>query len=120
MDSFLCSPEGYKALNKMKDAWSQKKSRDRNNGKKSYNFVMDKGIKSKLGAIAKHHKKTINETIQLLIEERYKQEHKQEKEHNIILPIMKFMHYGPPTLHPTDKARYENRPAPDRGPITKK
>lgn len=119
-DNFLSSAEGHEILNKMKDAWSQKRSRDKNNGKKSYNFVMDKGIKNKLGAIAKHHKKTINETMQLLIEERYKQEHLSEEKNNTNTsyphPIEKFSNNSNIIPDALDRFRRSNRPSTDRGP----
>jgi len=53
---------------KMRAAWNQKKHRDSRKNTKSYAFVMNTGIQKKLGSLAKTHKMTNNETLELLIE----------------------------------------------------
>ena len=54
-------------LLKMKNAWTQKNSRDQSNGRKPYSFVMDTGIEKKLKNIANGN--NINQTLELLIED---------------------------------------------------
>ena len=54
-------------LLKMKNAWTQKNSRDQSNGRKPYSFVMDTGIEKKLKNIANGN--NINRTLELLIED---------------------------------------------------
>ena len=54
-------------LSKMKNAWTQKKSRDQNNGRKPYSFVMNTGIEKMLKNIANGN--NINQTLELLIED---------------------------------------------------
>jgi len=54
-------------LLKMKSAWTQKKSRDKSNGRKSYSFVMSISIEQKLKNIANGY--NINQTLELLIED---------------------------------------------------
>jgi len=91
-----------------------------NNTKKPYNFVMDKSIEKKLRAIAKLNNKTINETVQLLIEERFKQDTIKKERGDAVPTIANFMCIEPPARHPTDDARRKNRPAQSRGQVTLK
>lgn len=54
-------------IDKSKQAWSQKKHRDKREGKKAYNFVLSDESKTKLNAIAAHKDQKINETLEKLI-----------------------------------------------------
>ena len=57
---------------KMNRAWSQKKHRDSLNGKKSYNIVMSITVKKMLDDIAKNDGRHINETLEALISDKFK------------------------------------------------
>lgn len=59
-------------LIKMKKAWSQKKHRDKQVGKKAYNIVMGVDVKEKLDRLAKHHNRNINETLEQLVAQEFK------------------------------------------------
>lgn len=61
----------------MKKAFNQKKQRDKLDGKKAYNIVMSEDIKQKLDALAIHHDRKINQTLEHLI----------NKEHEKLLTI---------------------------------
>jgi len=55
----------------MKKALSQKKQRDKLDGKKAYNIVMSEDIKQKLDALAKEQDRKINQTLERLINKEY-------------------------------------------------
>lgn len=57
---------------KMKAAWSQKKFRDKRNGRKSYNFDMSTQVKAQLKFLAKQINRPIKETLELLITSEYR------------------------------------------------
>lgn len=66
---------------KMKAAWSQKKFRDKRNGRKSYNFDMSTQVKGHLKFLAKQINKPIKETLELLITNEYRyQKHMKDLE----------------------------------------
>lgn len=54
-------------IKEMKAAWSQKKNRDKNNGRKGYSFIMSTGIQSMLGQLAKSSKTSINVALEDMI-----------------------------------------------------
>jgi hypothetical protein len=56
-------------LRTMKGAWSQKKYRDSNNGKKACSFQLDKKTIKLLDDLCKTHKRNKNEMIEILIED---------------------------------------------------
>lgn len=58
-------------IGNMKRAWSQKKFRDTNKGKKAYSISMTTTTKQRLDDLAKHKGLKINETIELLIRQEY-------------------------------------------------
>ncbi|BFM50009.1 hypothetical protein [Marinomonas sp. THO17] len=58
-------------IDKMKKAWSQKKFREKSNGKKPYSISMTQNTKQKLNALAEEHEMKINEMIELLIQNEY-------------------------------------------------
>ncbi|MFT7681205.1 MAG: hypothetical protein ACI935_000650 [Moritella dasanensis] len=58
-------------LDKMKRAWSQKKFRDKPNGKKPYSFSMTEKTKQRLDALAELKEQNLNEVIEELIREEY-------------------------------------------------
>ncbi|MBL0231301.1 MAG: hypothetical protein IPP76_11080 [Moraxellaceae bacterium] len=57
-------------INKMRAAWRQKVFRSKQNGKKTYSFVMSRGIEAKLKALS--GKGEIRKTLEDLIENVYK------------------------------------------------
>ena len=61
-------------LSKMKRAWSQKKFRDKSDGKKAYSINMTLKTKKRLDELAEHHDLKLNEVIAKLI----------KKEHDLI------------------------------------
>ncbi|MEZ8288918.1 hypothetical protein [Vibrio sp. 10N.237.312.B06] len=54
-------------LGSMKRAWSQKKFRDKNEGKKAYSISMTEKTKQQLDSLAEQKRLKINETIEILI-----------------------------------------------------
>ncbi|QIR94353.1 hypothetical protein FR729_15480 [Vibrio alginolyticus] len=59
-------------IGNMKRAWSQKKFRDKNEGKKAYSISMTESTKQKLDTLAEHKGLKINETVELLIRNEFK------------------------------------------------
>lgn len=71
-DQWKAGPDTKKLfIIQMKKALNQKKQRDKRDGKKAYNIIMDEGIKEKLNALAKHHDRKINQTLERLINNEY-------------------------------------------------
>lgn len=62
-------------IDKMKKAWSQKKFREKSNGKKPYSISMTQNTKQKLNALAEEHEMKINEMVELLIQNEYQRRH---------------------------------------------
>ncbi len=60
-------------INKMRLAWRQKKFRSKQNGKKTYSFVMSTEVEKKLKVLA-GHKGKIRQTLEALIVQRYESE----------------------------------------------
>ncbi|NAX45448.1 hypothetical protein CAG70_00285, partial [Photobacterium halotolerans] len=58
-------------IGNMKRAWSQKKFRDKNEGKKAYSISMTEKTKQKLDSLAEHKGMKINETIEILIKNEF-------------------------------------------------
>jgi len=58
-------------FHKMKRAWSQKKFRDKSDGKKSYNISMTQTTKKRLDELARHKELKLNDLIELLIREEH-------------------------------------------------
>lgn len=71
-------------LIKMKKAWSVKKFRDKNKGKKSFNFLLDSSMEKKLNELVSRTGKTKNEIIELCVKEAHKNTPKPGK---IIAPL---------------------------------
>lgn len=59
--------DDHETYQKMKDAWNQKVYRDKKNGRKSYNFVLNTQLKGRLKSLSSRHKLPMNQTIELLI-----------------------------------------------------
>lgn len=58
-------------LNSMKKAWSQKKFRDKSEGKKPYSVTMTTKTKDRLDELVLHHELKITDIIERLIKEEY-------------------------------------------------
>lgn len=58
-------------IDKMKKAWSQKKFREKSNGKKPYSISMTQNTKQKLNALAEENELKINEMVEQLIQNEY-------------------------------------------------
>jgi hypothetical protein len=58
-------------IDKMKKALSQKKQRDKQDGKKAYNIVMSEDIKQKLNDVAELREMKINQTLEYIINKEY-------------------------------------------------
>lgn len=63
----LGSSEGRELVRKMRSAWAQREFRERDNGKKSYNFVLSISVKKKLDELAKRNRLGVGDYLGVLI-----------------------------------------------------
>lgn len=77
--------EAQLLMNGMKAAWSQKKNRDKNNGRKGYSFVMSTGTQKMLEQLARSSNDTISGTLEKMIRDvaQFKSELQKDQKANI-------------------------------------